>query len=655
MRISHIAPSDDDLAFFITFEDGERYTIDLREFAFGADEESISNKVKHVWAGDFRGRPTFAYQFAKMLQDQPLRKHTTKQYRVGLRNLFRFFDTDEAAGGETVAELSDVADAHGEAFSIWLGPDRQSSYRAAKAVIDAMRAFHKMPKLAWPPRERDWDRDIHEDALSPESARALYQIAKSECRDIKHMLKEGRRLAELGSIAGNFKRDAEHWSKAENRAHLVAVATSARLLDKTELEQLGYYRILHKFPGPGPTYLAPMIGLRSELGWFAALRWFHPAFHDMAILLWLFVIGTGWNLSTALALDISEDDKWCLRHPTNAKFVVLHSYKARSKRRQIAFSMTAPEFHPHQIIRYVIEITKALRANVQHELNQVIASHNAKPTPALAARIAHLKRIVRSPWLYHVPNNIGTVSAISHGKDLGPIIREAARRQGKLKNFPDLSKVIISDPRDTWIQYAYVQSGYHVLIGQLAGFHEKASTTKHYLKSMQYRARSEKAVRRFQDTLVSEIVAGRIVDPTRLKMLLDYGVVTPQQQERLLDYRFRTRLGTACLDPYAPPRDVAPDHIAGSLCRIQRCLDCPHCVIFAESLTGLTRAYAELDHIKRTIPLAAWVSSSFADELASISNALKLFSPEDVRERIDHWASKLRSGEINAHDTYPAY
>ncbi|WP_441227956.1 hypothetical protein AB7813_05615 [Tardiphaga sp. 20_F10_N6_6] len=651
-HVASITPSEDDLSFFVTFSDGSRYAIDLREFATGGRYIEKNERVKRLWRGDFNGRPTFARQLARMIQSENFPKTTTKRYRAGLRELFRFLDQDEASGGPPVRQLADLTDAHGYSIHEWIGPDKPFNYRSVKAVVDAMRSHYSMPPLFWPARRPDVI--AAEEPMSPGAARALYKAVKAECRELKRMHREGLQLARAGAMPDDDEPPL-HWSKPENRAFLAAQSSTLRLLSKDELSARGVYRALYAHQGQGPSYLSPLVGKRGAVGWSGALRWFHPTLSDIALLLWLFLIGTGWNLSTALALDVSEERNWCEAHPTNQKFVIIHAMKARSKRRQIAFSLAIPEFHPHQIIRYALEITSTLRATARYELEQARNKQAAEPTPKLAARIAELMAIIRSPWL-HQSKRLGGVSAVTGPTStLNAIIREVARRNDLVEEYPELDTITSSSPRDTWIQYAYVQSGYHVLIAQLAAFHKSPKTLKHYLKSMRYRALSEISARKLYNAVFDEISAGRLVDPTRLRLLVQNGQISDEQERRLLDLRQRTRVGAACLAPYTPPRNIAPDHVDGTLCRVQRCTGCPHGVIFADSIDLLTRAYAELVHIQRTIPFAAWSGSSFADELISLAETLKLFPASEVQDRIDSWITRFRSGELRVHDTYPSY
>jgi hypothetical protein len=110
-----------------------------------------------------------------------------------------------------------------------------------------------------------------------------------------------------------------------------------------------------------------------------------------------------------------------------------------------------------------------------------------------------------------------------------------------------------------------------------------------------------------------------------------------------------------CLTPDSPPQDVSPDHVPGTICRVQRCTGCINGIVFEESLDPLARARAELIYIQRTISLTAWSGSSFEDEAASLDATLADFDTVAVEEAIQQSLNKFLSGELQIHDTFPAY
>ncbi|MGY4608592.1 hypothetical protein ACVW16_007004 [Bradyrhizobium sp. USDA 4474] len=643
------------LKLTIKAQSGVVYDVDLSEFSVGGKLENVLSKSKHIWAGDFHGRPLFAMEIAELFRIERPEPEASKHIRYAFRGFFRFLDAVEAKHGTPITCIADVTDAHGPMMLEWIASANSLQYRRAKGALDALRRFRGLPPLFWP--ARSGDNVSAAEPVDKEAVRHLFNAFKHEARCIKRMLKEGEDLASRGTDPRGDTTLVREWALPQNRAWIVNQLTRERLLDRQGFKDHGAYRGLAQGGWKGPTYLAPNMSERGREGIVGALRWFYPSYQDTAVFLWLFLLGTGWNLSTALGLDVSEDDAWSQAHPHSEQFAVIHAFKARADRHQFTLSMTKPEWHPYQVVRYIVERTKVLRATLRHRLDLARKDYALSPTVAKSGKIAELEALVRSPWLYHTVNKTGEVSAFNNADSnhLGPIARTVAATHRLVDRYPSLEKIGTSDARDAWIGYAYVQSGYHVLLTQLASQHANIRTLKHYLKSRRYREFSEKQVQKVQDTVFAEISTGGVVDPTRLRLLVANGTITAEQERRLQDFRQRTRLGLGCLDPTNPPRQIAPDHKSGALCRVQRCTGCQHGVVFKESLSPLARACAELIHIQRTIPYAAWSGSSLEDELASIEETLKGFDQTEVAAAIQEWSHKLQTGEVKAHDTYPIY
>ncbi|MGX9430478.1 MULTISPECIES: hypothetical protein [Bradyrhizobium] len=45
------------------------------------------------------------------------------------------------------------------------------------------------------------------------------------------------------------------------------------------------------------------------------------------MLLWLFLLGTGWNPSTACGIDVLDPDGWWQPHPQSDLFAIIHAWK----------------------------------------------------------------------------------------------------------------------------------------------------------------------------------------------------------------------------------------------------------------------------------------------------------------------------------------
>jgi hypothetical protein len=505
--------------------------------------------------------------------------------------------------------------------------------------------------LFWPSRRPDIV--VHDEPIEERAIRDLFHALRHEARAVKRMLVDGGRLADAGRDPRDGKGETP-FSVPENRAWLVRDLIRDGLPGRAAAIAAGARDLL---VGAGPSYVAPTMSERSSRGLTGALRWFVPGRSDTAIFLALFLLSTGWNFATATAIDVSSSDQWFQPHPQLESFAVIHAFKNRADRHQFAISMTRPGWHPYRLVEFMIEATAPLRRQVLRELDEMRKAYVEAPSVALGADIDRHERLARSPWLFSSVT-VGKVSGFIEGSDVthvSALVRDTVLRHQLETTHPRLLQFKTSDVRDSWIGYAYVRSGYNVLLTRLASQHATSRTLKHYLGFRRYRAYSEGQVRKLQHALFSEIEARRPVDPTRLRLLVENGEITPEQETRLLDLRQRTRLGAGCLDPRAPDKVVAPDHPEGALCRVQRCVGCSKGIVFEESLPALARALAELRHIRRTIPMTAWEGSSFADEHDALEQTLLGFDQARVEVEVAAWTAKLKSGEVQAHASYPNY
>lgn len=636
-------------------DDGAPYTVDLSEFAEGRTIGDVLSRNKKIWGGDYIGRPKFAEELAVWFQMRRPSEQAGRKVRSTLRSFFRFLDEKDA--DQSVRGIGDLQDHHG---TLLLRSPKtvESTYHGIKVVIDDLRRIHDAPPLFWPARPRGKIQQLED--IDTQGIRKLYRALKSEGHAIRQMFREGEILAAAGADPRGTQRlsGSARWIRRENHAYLVRELTRDRLLSKAEFKSLGGQG-LNQGNRPdeqhdGPAYLVPGMSSRGREGIVGKLRWFHPSYWDTVVMLWLFLLGTGWNLSTALALDISADELWQEQHPQKKDMRVIHAWKGRSDRYQFALSMERPQWHPYQLVKFMIERTAPLRRTLEHE-KQAIELAGNQLSPAGARRIAEITAALRSPWLYHNVNKIGSVNALQEGDKVNQLVGHVVRQHGLDLEHPTLLDVTTGDARDAWIGHAYVSSGFQLLVTQYAAQHKDLSTLKHYLNRHRYRAASESSIRAVQNAAFGEIGAGRLLDPTRLRMIVEHGGITLEQEKRLLDIRQRTRLGMGCLDPQSPPRSIAPDHEAGSVCRVQRCTGCVHGVVFQDSLDALARARAELIEIKATIPLAAFVGSSFEDEEQSLDATLDQFDAGQVDAMTKHWLQRIRSKEVSVHDVYPSY
>lgn len=272
------------------------------------------------------------------------------------------------------------------------------------------------------------------------------------------------------------------------------------------------------------------------------------------------------------------------------------------------------------VLEAQIQSTLALRRQIQSQIDEVKdALKNDPANFKLRRKVELLQEKIKTPLLYlgnkgwhagQALNPRGWTITTPDNTTLNTVLRSVIERYEIRDANGKLLSITVSDLRDAWIGYAYQKSGYSWLIGKLAAGHANASTLRAYLRQRQWRARGEQQVLKLQDALWKEVRGRRMIEPSILRMMVERGDITDEQRVRLEAYKERTRMGMGCRDPEHPPVSVAPGHVQGMVCRVQRCVLCPHGLLFADSLDGLTRRKAELLYIRETTPISLWLQST---------------------------------------------
>lgn len=362
----------------------------------------------------------------------------------------------------------------------------------------------------------------------------------------------------------------------------------------------------------------------------------------------LFLLRTGWNPQTALDLDVHSE---CVfPHPTSPDHHIVRSVKARGNTEQVAIGLEKSKLSPGNLVRIMIEHTRWLRDETLVKLKLADSEFSAAAPadqPELRRHIAELRRISITPWVYATqdaqPSALNQSYSMHKGK---PLMQLLIREINATGNFPFLipDSIRPTDLRDAYVGFAYQQSGYSWMVAKLAAGHKSIASVKHYLRQRQWKAFGEQKVAAFQSALWSEIQERRVIDPAVLFALVERGEITEQQRLRWLEHKDRTRVGVGCRDFRNPPRRLVPDHVSGTGCRVQRCMLCPLAVVFPDSIDHLARRLAELQHIHQSIPLQAWIESSFDEELINTESALQLFDGAKVEERLSYWRTAIAKG-----------
>lgn len=377
-----------------------------------------------------------------------------------------------------------------------------------------------------------------------------------------------------------------------------------------------------------------------------ALEGLYPRKLDVQFMLYLYILRTGWNATTALELDVES----CIMvHPTSSEHHVVGSVKNRGETQQIAIGLNKSQFSPGSILRVLIARTAPLRKHLSAELVKLESTVDSAGQNFDLERIRLLRRMVKSPWLYCDRNGeikfLRSDSYLSIGQSgmkgsgLKPLIKKLNLSRPDSDQID--SEMSVGDFRDAYIAFAYESSGYSWLVAKLAAGHSSLESLRTYLRKRQFKAYGESKVHAWSESLWSEIKLHRTVDPAILHARVQRGEISDEERAR---WARRTHVGTGCRDFRHPPKYISPEHKAGDGCRVQRCTLCEHAILFDDSCNHLARRSVELEHIQRTIPLLTWMQSSFPVEVENVELALGQFDSLVVAERKRFWEEEINSG-----------
>lgn len=366
-------------------------------------------------------------------------------------------------------------------------------------------------------------------------------------------------------------------------------------------------------------------------------------------LLVLFLLRTGWNRSTAMALDLGT----CIaQHPTSTDHHVVRAVKTRGNTEQAAIGLEKSVLSPGNLLRFLGRATHGLRAQVQHEIDRLRSSPDLSDPDQWRMKLAQLEGLVSSPWLCEIRRGLG-VTTISPTLSMRSIVREMNEAAEPEFRVPET--ITVSDLRDAYIGFSYEYSGYSWMVAKIAAGHKSLRALKAYLRQRQWKEHGEKKVRLFGESLWTLIEQRQIVDPAILHAMVERGQITEGQVQRWLAHKDRTRVGTGCTDFRNPPRRLSPEHVEGSGCRVQRCVLCEHAIVFPDSADHLCRRLAELKSIQTTIPLTAWLESSLPEEMEITEATLNRLDPDTVARCLTFWTSEIEGGRHRPIDMEGSY
>jgi hypothetical protein len=429
-----------------------------------------------------------------------------------------------------------------------------------------------------------------------------------------------------------------------------------------------------------------------------------PTLDEMSALFTLFVLQTGWNLSTALSLNVAErradGTLVCIEtNPVNPDTSILRSFladdeddegstvkihapKARAGGvMQRAVSRNGPMLGAYGILVRVTKQTESLRRRLQayldelqRQLKQLLKDGaQGKRIDELRLEISALERERTSPWLFQAagrggskkrPSTVAAGIGCLAGSTKSPLKGYAKEINLRLhpSEKPIPEDMSYRDLRDSFISWRWMTS-HSWLDAMLAAGHTNRRSLIQYLKRKQIKERHRRQFIKvgdaLWDTVRSTIPAEReSPEPVPIFMAVVAAKVAdvPEEQiRRWLAGKDLTYVGAGCLDFTHPPKSIAPDHKCGEGCRVQRCMLCPHAILLPASGPYLARRLVELRFGRRIMPEQAWQEGDYPDELLNTEAALTRFDSTEVAEWLRKWEEEIAKGTYNPVLTEGAY
>jgi hypothetical protein len=609
--------------------------VDLTEFAVGMQQPK-SESALGLWSGSFKGRRQLILEIVPFVKQHFGRApaSTIGTLRISFRRWWRLLDKcHDIAPVVSVIDLNDV---HG-AIQMREGVYGGSTDTFLRCVNPARAVLGHRP-LVWTRTERLTNNTI---LPAKEDVSRIYHALKRRVFKVIDRWESADRLGELGT----------DWS--------MCLDSRPQNLPWTEADAFATYKGIIKavgHPCPSRTLCAKFLGLSVESkffrGFFDIVFGLYPSRDDVQSILFIFLLRTGWNGATALAIDCGDIKQSVRDHPTSDAHNIVYATKARGRTQQAAIGLKKSRLGPGNLIKLLSERCEPLRDELRKQLRALESPQHGSTTARDRQLMrAKLKREISSPWLFVQSRGNNTISMLGTSYAAGSsqkkaglleLIQEINEEAGSRS--PLAETTTLSDFRDAYISFAYEASGYSWLVAQLAAGHSSVESLKTYLRKVRWKTFGERRVSSFQTGMWNQIKSRQIIEPALLKTWVENGEVTEAQVIRWREHKDRTRVGTGCKDFFHPPKEVVPEHVAGTGCRIQRCTLCRHAVIFDDSMDLLARRLAELLYLQGTIPLTSWNQSSFPLEISATQIALKNFNSADVEGRLSHWQGSIRSG-----------
>lgn len=372
---------------------------------------------------------------------------------------------------------------------------------------------------------------------------------------------------------------------------------------------------------------------------------------------------SGWNEAVLLSLEVGGEI--FLTHPTDEKRYIMVGTKRRAKGvEQRCNGLKKTQHGPYSIINFVTEVTEPLRGQLRARGKAIDAQLadsaalglDAKTVEALQREQHGIKVATRSFWLNVAHTSTGKSSGFGGISRLtrvdSDLLRDIIDGLNARNPGQPIGRMSPSDFRDAYALHWYEFSGGDILTVMRALGHRHVGTTVTYTNNVVVRVRNQEKARKVLKAWWGEVEEHGQADPTVVAFTVKHGKPSDEQRGRVKTYRtfMLTQLGTRCFNPHYPPSHVAPhfEPDGEKVCDVQRCLLCvKYAVITPESLDGIARRLAELNHIKSTMSVAAWVAATgYIEEMENAELGLAGFADASAaQEAFERWTRKIEGGE----------
>jgi hypothetical protein len=679
----------DDAKLLLPGRDPHGRAINASELWVGA-AELRPGRGKRSWGGGFSGRPELADLLWPALKElaRGWGQSSVINAVAALRKFWRFLDQYEAVfPGKISREV--LGGALGQ---LWLFPPQGVSaeppdFATFSQVAQILSGALGRSEMHWPSAARPSSGEF-KDAPNEEQARAAFHFLAERAKAI---FRRWKRADQLASVGRNLL-DVPRGQKGKDGRVLP--------FNPSEADLHATYRAAIERTGdaiPMASEINRLLGIKLKNG---VPRWWHrtgcsfediqyglyPSCADLFCLSQLFMARTGWNPSTVYALDISNGN-WARQHgdPKNDIWVI-ESWKERSKGWQTTICRGRVLTAPYQIVRALLDRTRALREFLRRNPDRLITSANARIPPEAVAEFAE-GVLWLAPSTYRFTGRVVGISPRLPVKESSDWFRaqvETHNAEVQIKNMgidaanAEISKAnmiaaqeeergidhrkvpitplrrkteipitfVPSDWRDVFATHVFQESRYSMIIVQWALGHKHLTSTRHYLRSRLWREYSEKRLLHAQEVIFDELGKGRC-DPTilhaRIELRLD---PTREQLDRLAKFRLsQSSSGYLCPVPFAPPKEIDPGNPQDgrTLCRSgARCPGCP--AGYAFNAERMVLRMVELELIRRSVSVVVWTDSQLSSDLDQLRIDLEQWPTQEVAQLRVQWEDEFRSG-----------